>query len=123
MDHIFPREKLAKREFLEQHGVAPEQVNWYKEHKDHIANLQHLRSDGENQSKGNRDFSNWLERVSAGNVDNLTDKEDYINIHWIPRDEAQHEYPKFERFLIGDSGRKQLIREQLRQTLPLTNSA
>lgn len=123
VDHIFPRGKLADREYLEQHGVAPKQVDWYKEHRDHIANLQLLGSDGENQSKGDRDFSNWLERVEAGNVDNLADKEDYINTHWIPRDEAQYEYPQFERFLMGESGRKQLIREQLRQTLPLSNSA
>jgi hypothetical protein len=122
VDHIFPRGRLSERDYLEKHGVKPERVDWYEDHRDHIANLQLLSSDGENQSKGDRDFSDWLERVEAGDVRNLTGKEDYFDTHRIPRDEAIHEYPQFERFLMGDSGRKQLIKEVLEQTLPLRDS-
>ncbi|QLG28170.1 DUF262 domain-containing protein [Halorarum halophilum] len=121
VDHIFPRGKLSKEEFLKQHDVAPEQVGWYREHRDHIANLQLLPNDGENQSKGDRDFSDWLERVEASKVDNLTDKKEYFDIHRIPRDESLHKYPRFERFLMDERGRTQLIREELRRTLPLNN--
>jgi hypothetical protein len=123
VDHIFPRGKLADRQYLEKQGVEPEQVDWFKQHRDHIANLQLLSSDGENQSKGDRDFSDWLERVEAGKVDNLTDKADYFKTHRIPSDEAQHEYPQFKRFLLGESGRTQIIKEELMQTLPLNSSA
>ena len=122
VDHIFPRGKLSDREYLEEHGVQPERVDRYEKQRDHIANLQLLSSEGENQSKGDRDFSDWLERVEAGEVRNLTGKEEYFETHRIPRDEAKHEYPQFERFLMGDSGRKQLIKEVLNQTLPLQNS-
>lgn len=122
VDHIFPRGRLSERDYLEKHGVKPERVDWYEDHRDHIANLQLLSSDGENQSKGDRDFSDWLERVEAGDVRNLTGKEDYFDTYRIPRDEAIHEYPQFERFLMGDSGRKQLIKEVLKQTLPLRDS-
>lgn len=75
------------------------------------------------ESKGDRDFSDWLERVEAGKVNNLTDKADYFKTHRIPSDEAQHEYPQFKRFLLGESGRTQIIREELKQTLPLNSSA
>ncbi|MBX0297537.1 DUF262 domain-containing protein [Haloarcula nitratireducens] len=122
VDHIFPRGKLANREYLEEQGVAPEAVDWYKEHRDHIANLQLLNGDGANQSKGDRDFSEWLERVEEGEVGSLATKKEYFETHWIPENEAQHEYPQFEQFLMAESGRKQSIREQLRQTLPLRNS-
>lgn len=122
VDHIFPRGKLGDRDFLERHGVAPEQVGWLKENRDHIANLQLLSSDGENQSKGDRDFSDWLERVEAGKVNDIDTKDEYYETHLVPSDETQHEYTQFEHFLMGDSGRKQLIREQLRQALPLRSS-
>lgn len=119
VDHIFPRRKLGDRDFLEQHGVAPEKFDWFKENRDHIANLQLLSSDGVNQSKGNLDFSDWLERIEAGEVEGRDCKEDYFKTHHVPSDEIQHKYTQFEHFLMGDSGRKQLIGKQLRQTLPL----
>jgi len=123
VDHIFPRGKLGDRDFLESQGVAPEQVSWFKESRDHIANLQLLSSTGENQSKGDRDFSDWLERVGAGKVEGVDTKDEYFETHRVPPDEIRHEYAQFESFLMGDSGRKQLIREQLRQTLPLRSIA
>lgn len=119
VDHIFPRRKLAKSTYLEQHGVPTERVDWYKEHRDHIANLQLLSSDGENQSKSDRDFSDWLERIEEGKVENIPSKEDYFETHRIPQNPPQYEYPQFEGFLMGESGRKQLIKEELLQTLPL----
>jgi len=121
VDHIFPRGKLADGGYLEQHDVEPERVDWYKDHRDHLGNLQLLSSDGENQSKGDRDFSDWLERVEEGKVSNLTDKEDYFETHRVPHKETQHEYPQFEHFLMGESGRTQLIKKELREALPLRN--
>jgi len=123
VDHIFPRKKLAKGQYLERQGVEPDELDWFKENRDHIANLQLLSSNGENQSKSDRDFDEWLERVEAGKVDSLTNKTDYFCIHRVPSDETQHDYTQFESFLVGESGRMQIIREELKQTLPLNNSA
>ncbi len=118
VDHIFPRGKLANRQYLEKQGVKPEQVDSIKKNRDHIANLQLLSSDGENQSKSDRDFDEWLERVEAGKVNNLTNKTDYFRIHRVPSDEELHEYSRFESFLLGEYGRTQLIKDELKQTLP-----
>lgn len=122
VDHIFPRKKLADRNYLENHGVEPERVEWYKDHRDHVANLQLLSSEGENQSKSDRDFSDWLERVEAGEVKNLSGTKEYFDIHQIPQDEAKHEYAQFESFLMGESGRKRFIKDVLKETLTLSSS-
>ncbi len=123
VDHIFPRKKLGDRDYLENHGVEPEQVEWHKDHRDHIANLQLLSSEGENQSKSDRDFSDWLERVEEGEVKSLSGTNEYFETHLIPQDEAKHEYPQFESFLTGESGRKRFMKHVLKETLPLSSSA
>ncbi len=123
VDHIFPRKKLADRQYLEKRGVEPEQVDWFKKNRDHIANLQLLSSDGRNQSKSDLDFVEWLKQVEAGKVENLTDKTNYFSIHRVPSDEALHNYTEFESFLLGESGRIQIIRKELKQTLPLNSLA
>lgn len=117
VDHIFPRGKLGDEEFLLKQGVEPEEVDWYKENRDHIANLQLLSAEnGENQSKSDRDLANWLDRFDEGKVDSVTNKEEYFNQHHVPSDSSLHEYENYPEFL---SQRLELMKERLRQELPL----
>ncbi|WP_144798964.1 DUF262 domain-containing protein [Halorubrum depositum] len=117
VDHIFPRGKLGDEEFLLDQGVDPEQIDWYKENRDHLANLQLLSAEnGENQSKSDRDLTDWLDRLDEDKVDSVASREDYFNQHRVPSDPSLHEYENYPEFL---NKRLELIRERLEEELPV----
>lgn len=118
VDHIFPRGKLGDAEYLEEQGVSSELVEWYRENRDHIANLQ-LLTGRENKSKSDRDFSDWMIRIENGKVNSIDCIEQYVGTHRIPENTELHEYPQFQRFIIGEEGRRERIHKRLRETLPL----
>lgn len=123
VDHIHPRGKLDDTEYLTEHGVSPDETDGIEEHRDHLANLQLLTGGkgGENQSKGDSDLSEWLEKVEEGEVDGLSDKDEYFRLHRVPSESELHQYQEFSRF-IGEAGRKRLMRDRLREALPLIES-
>lgn len=115
--HIFPRGKLADEEFLLEQGVEPEQIIFFKENRDHIANLQLLDAEsGENQSKSDRDLTNWLDRLDDGEVESVTSRTDYFDQHLVLSDPSLHEYENYPEFL---SKRLELMRKRLEEELPL----
>ena len=117
VDHIFPRSKLGDEEFLLKQGVEPEQIDWYKENRDHIANLQLLSAEnGENQSKSDRDLTDWLDRLDEGKVDSVTSRADYFDQHHVPTDPDLREYENYPEFL---NKRLELMRVRLEGELPL----
>lgn len=115
VDHIFPRKKLGDETFLRENGVEPERIDWFKDNRDHIANLQ-LLSPRENQSKSDRNLTDWLDRIEEGYVDSLSDKEEYFNQHWVPEDPSLHEYSNYPEFV---ERRLDRIKGQLETELPL----
>jgi hypothetical protein len=120
VDHIHPRGKLGDTEYLVENGVPAEESDWFEEHRDHFANLQLLTGGkgGENQSKGDSDLSKWLKKVADGEVDGLSSKEEYFELHRVPSEPELHQYRNFPKF-IDREGREGLIRDRLRETLPL----
>ncbi|SFR38635.1 Protein of unknown function [Halogeometricum rufum] len=118
VDHIFPRRKLAKAEYLQDRGVSPELVEWYKDNRDHIGNLQ-LLTGPENKSKSDRDFTDWIARIENGKVEGVQDIDNYFSTHQVSPDRDLHKYPQFKQFVMGEGNRRQRITERLRETLPL----
>lgn len=115
VDHIFPRGKLADSDFLLEKGVEEDQLEWFKQHRDHIANLQ-LLTPKENQSKSDRNVAGWLERIDDDKVESFNDREEYYSQHLVPDSEDLHEFRSFPQFVRE---RTKLIRERLEYTLPL----
>lgn len=115
VDHIFPRGKLGDQKFLRERGVEPERIESFQENRDHIANLQ-LLTPSENQSKSDRDLTNWLDRIEDGKVDSIACKEEYFQQHRVPDSQRHHEYRDFTEFL---DRRVELMRERLGEELPL----
>jgi len=118
VDHIFPRGKLSTAEYLQDKGVSPELVEWYKDNRDHIANLQ-LLTGPENKWKSDRDFTDWVKRIEDGKVGSIEDKKEYFRTHQIPPDTALHEYSQFEQFVMGEDGRRRKVADRLQETLPV----
>lgn len=115
VDHIFPRKKLGDEDFLRENGVESEHIDWVKDNRDHIANLQ-LLGPSENQSKSDRNLTNWLDRIDDGNVDSFSDREEYFEQHWIPEGPDLHEYQNYPEFV---ERRLDQIRGRLETKLPL----
>lgn len=115
VDHIFPRGKLGDEEFLRENGVAPDRINWFKDNRDHIANLQ-LLSSHENQSKSDRDLTDWLERIDDDKIESIADREEYFDQHWIPANRDLHEYSQFPEFI---EARSEQMSDRLETELPL----
>jgi len=91
VDHIFPRGKLGDEKFLREMGVEPERIDWFKDNRDHIANLQ-LLTPKENKSKSDRNLTDWLKRIDSGDVESLSGKCEYFEQHRVPADSDLHEY-------------------------------
>lgn len=103
--------------FLLEQGVAFGQINFLKENRDYVANLQLLDAEGsENQSKNDRDLTNWLDRLDDGKVRSVTNKKDYFDQHLVPSEPNLHEYENYPEFL---SQRLELMRRRLEEELPL----
>lgn len=115
VDHIFPRGKLADSEFLLEEGVEEDQLEWFEQHRDHIANLQ-LLTPKENQSKSDRNVTEWLDRIEEEKVESIEGREEYYNQHFVPESEDLHEFQNFREFIRE---RTKLIEERLEHTLPL----
>ncbi len=115
VDHIFPRGKLGDEEFLRENGVEPDQIDWFKDNRDHIANLQ-LLGPKENQSKSDRDLNDWLDRIDNGYVGSLSDREEYFDQHRVPEDPNLHEYQNYPEFV---EYRLDRMKGQLETELPL----
>ncbi|MUV56254.1 DUF262 domain-containing protein [Halogeometricum sp. CBA1124] len=115
VDHIFPRGKLGDEAFLRERNVAPERIDWFKENRDHIANLQ-LLGPRENQSKSDRDLINWLERIDDGKVESYSNREQYFEQHQVPKDKRLHEYQNYPDFV---EHRMEHMKERIGKELPL----
>jgi hypothetical protein len=115
VDHIFPRGKLADSEFLLEEGVEEDQLEWFEQHRDHIANLQ-LLTPKENQSKSDRNVTEWLDRIEQDKVESIESREEYYSQHFVPESEDLHEFQNFQEFVRE---RTNLIEERLEHTLPL----
>ncbi|MCG3702675.1 DUF262 domain-containing protein [Aliarcobacter butzleri] len=89
IDHIFPKD------LLEKDGVEWEKINY-------TSNYQLLDSTTNRGNKSNKEFKLWL--------NSLPNKNQYIDIHLIPKDKSLWEQNKFEEFL---SKRSELMVEKL----------
>ena len=115
VDHIFPRGKLGDEKFLREMGVEPERIDWFKDNRDHIANLQ-LLTPKENKSKSDRNLTDWLKRIDSGDVESLSGKCEYFEQHRVPADSDLHEYQNYPEFV---QRRLDRVRERLETKLPL----
>ncbi|MGC2234708.1 MAG: DUF262 domain-containing protein [Pyrinomonadaceae bacterium] len=108
IDHIFPQ-SLFKRKDLIEKGVSEENVNFYLENYNSLANLQLLERTP-NTEKSNKEFKEWL-------IENYSDREarqDYLRKNLIP--DVDLNLANFEEFI---KIRTDMMRERFRILLQL----
>jgi len=77
-DHIFPK-KLFTRKRLEKRGIKSDDIDFYLENYNYLANLQLLEG-VPNQEKSGKDFDVWI----AEKYPNNKDRKAYMERHYIP---------------------------------------
>ena len=77
-DHIFPK-KLFTRRNLEKRGINSDDIGFYLENYNYLANLQLLEG-VPNQEKSGKDFDVWI----VEKYPNSKDREAYMERHYIP---------------------------------------
>jgi hypothetical protein len=100
VDHIFPRSLLEKDNLIENYGFTPSKAEQYSSLRDHVANLQLIE---ENQSKGDKEFNEWIS----------TRSDQYYHRHRIPTDERLYELENFPKFVRR---REEMLQEHLIET-------
>ena len=86
IDHIFPQSQLEKDNLIKNYGFEPAKADQYQSLRDHVANLQLIK---DNQSKDDREFSDWI----------TTRSERYYERHHIPTDDRLYELENFPEFI------------------------
>lgn len=97
-DHIFPK-KLFTRARLAKRGIAEDQIDFYLDNYNYLANLQLLEG-VPNQEKSGKDFLEWLTQKYP----NSNDRKAYMDRHYIPDVDLSLE--NFKQFI---QERKKLI--------------
>jgi hypothetical protein len=77
-DHIFPK-KLFTRKRLEKHGISAEDIEFYLDNYNYLANLQLLEG-VPNQEKSGKEFDIWIKEKYP----NKMDRKAYMERHYIP---------------------------------------
>ncbi|NDY94398.1 GmrSD restriction endonuclease domain-containing protein [Wenzhouxiangella limi] len=90
-DHIFPK-KLFTRKEIESHGIPPEDIDFYLEKCNCIANLQLLEG-VPNQEKSGREFDVWIKEKYP----DREKRQAYMERHFIP--DIDLSFENFRRFI------------------------
>lgn len=90
-DHIFPK-KLFTRKRLEKRGIKAEDIDFYLENYNYLANLQLLEG-VPNQEKSGKDFDVWVNEKYP----NEKDRKAYMERHYIPDTDLKLE--NFRQFI------------------------
>jgi len=77
-DHIFPK-NLFTRKRLKRRGINPNDIEFYLDNFNYLANLQLLEG-VPNQEKSGKDFDKWIKEKYP----NKKDREAYMERHYIP---------------------------------------
>lgn len=97
-DHIFPKCKFTKKNLISM-GVSEDDINFYLENYNCLANLQLLEG-GANQKKSNTDFKIWIEEEYP----DKNNRKEYMKKHYIP--DVDFSIGNFKQFI---EERKKLI--------------
>lgn len=90
IDHIHPTGEFHVTK-LRNKSLSQEQIEWFKERKDMLPNLQLLEG-RVNQSKNSKPFKEWLNSNYSGDVD----RRDFMRKHYIPDvDLSIHNFEEF----------------------------
>lgn len=108
-DHIFPKSFFTKRK-LKKRGYGDSKIDSYMESCDYIGNLQLLRGHF-NESKGSKDFAQWLNKTFSDNKE----KSSYMERHYIPQD-ISVDFDNFEEFI---EERNILLKDKLKELLQI----
>jgi len=90
-----------------------EKLDLYKEFKDKIPNLQLLEGI-ENEEKSSKDFKTWLDETYP----DQSSKKDFMKKHYIP-ESVDLKFENFEEFI---QKRSELLKNKLKQILPVSNT-
>lgn len=91
-DHIFPKSFFTRRK-LQKRGIPENDMEFYMENFDYLANLQLLEGIP-NIEKSNKDFKEWL----SNTYPDKQARKDYMEKHYIPNIDLSLE--NFEEFII-----------------------
>jgi uncharacterized protein with ParB-like and HNH nuclease domain len=105
-DHIFPKRMFTKNRLLKS-GIANEDIAFFMENFNSIANLQLLEG-VPNQEKSEKDFKAWL----TDKYPSKSDRSDYMNKHYIP--DIDLSFDNFREF-IGN--REKMLVKAFRELL------
>lgn len=97
-DHIFPK-KLFTKARLKKRGINDDDIDFYLNNYNHLANLQLLEG-VPNQEKSGKDFDIWIKEKYP----NVNDRRFYMERHYIP--DVDITFENFEQFI---EERKKLI--------------
>ena len=106
-DHIFPRAQFDK-ERLAGLGLSGEDLDFFLEHFNTLANLQ-LLPGVINQEKQDADFKEWVNK----NYPDVESRSAYLRKHYLPEG-VDLDLKNFKAFI---EGRQRLIKDQLKQIL------
>jgi hypothetical protein len=106
IDHIFPKSFFTKRKLLKR-GIKPENIDFYLENYNYLANLQLLEGIP-NQEKSDMDFKKWFLKTNK----TANEKRDYTVKHLIP--DIDLELHNFEKFITK---RTELMLDKYRSIL------
>lgn len=90
-DHIFPK-KLFTRKRLKKRGISDDDIEFYLENYNYLANLQLLEGIP-NQEKSGKEFKVWIEEKFP----NAKDRKEYMEKHYIP--DVDLSLDNFEEFI------------------------
>ncbi|PSU02964.1 DUF262 domain-containing protein [Photobacterium gaetbulicola] len=105
-DHIFPK-KLFTAKRLRKHGIKDEDIEFYLDNYNYLANLQLLEGIP-NQEKSGKDFKSWLLETYP----NEEDRKVYMQRHYIPDVDLSLE--NFRQFIVE---REKLITAEFKKLL------
>jgi uncharacterized protein with ParB-like and HNH nuclease domain len=107
MDHIFPKSQFTKRNLLKR-GISEEEIDFYLDNYDCLANLQLLEGP-ENREKKDTDFEQWLIK----SYKNDDERRDFMRRNYIPAS-IHLSFSNFREFI---SERKKLMTEKYKSIL------
>lgn len=102
MDHIFPKKFFGERK-LHKHGIPENEIEFYMNNYNNIANLQLLEGN-QNKQKSGTDFKEWF----TSSFKSPTAKTNYKATHLLPEDEDFN----FTNFKKVFQKRRKLINER-----------